>query len=141
MELEQSSDPGPIDASVLNGLLKEGPRKKVLFLLSRSGKDGASFKEIAQGTGIPPTTLAYHLKVLSSSSLIKRGLKERTGRRDYSAYALTDSGLALIELIASLMGLGAPQKGPEFGPLEMPGLLVTYMTIGPRCLVIPGLGR
>ncbi len=141
MEHELSSSPGPIDPSELSEVLKDGPRKKVVSLLSHAGNDGASFKEIVQETGLRPTTLAYHLKVLLAASLIKRGLKERTGRRDYSEYSLTERGSMMLRVIASMMERGADQKGPGSGPTELPGVLVTYMTIGPRCMVVTGWRR
>lgn len=136
MELIGSSSLFSIEPSALNEVLKDGPRKKVLSFISLVGNVGASFKEIAQGTGISPSTLAYHLKVLLGSSLIKKGLKDRTGRRDYSVYTLTDSGSKVVKVLGSLMDRGVAEKGPLTVPVRMPELFVTYMTIGPRCIVV-----
>lgn len=125
-----------IDRSTLTTLLKDGPRKKVLSVLSEVNGEGVSFKELSSRTEVPPTTLAYHLKVLTGLSLVRKGLKERADRRDYSSYTLTDQGSKALTLFASLVEQGPVQKEPLNDQERLPELLVTYMTIGPRCMVL-----
>jgi len=75
----------------------EGRRRIALELLHESGPP-LSFKELVSGTGIRPTVLAYHLGLLSREGLISRSLCERHGRRDYTAYSLTEEGRSLLSL-------------------------------------------
>ncbi|NDW46613.1 helix-turn-helix transcriptional regulator [Ruegeria sp. PrR005] len=52
-------------------------RLKVLRVLIRAGQPGLSVGEIQERTGIPASTLAHHLKALTSGGVIEQ---ERIGR-------------------------------------------------------------
>ena len=53
------------------------PRLEVLLALVRSGPEGLSVGDIQDRLGIPPSTLAHHLRFLAASGLIDQ---ERHGR-------------------------------------------------------------
>jgi len=52
-------------------------RLQVLNVLIRAGEDGLSVGDIQQRTGIPPSTLAHHLKFLAAGGVVEQ---ERIGR-------------------------------------------------------------
>lgn len=52
-------------------------RLKVLKCLIRAGEGGLTVGEIRDRTGIPPSTLAHHLKFLAAGGLVEQ---ERAGR-------------------------------------------------------------
>ena len=52
-------------------------RLEVLLALVRAGPDGLTVGDIQDNVGIPPSTLAHHLRILSVSGLIEQ---ERAGR-------------------------------------------------------------
>jgi DNA-binding transcriptional ArsR family regulator len=62
-------------------------RLRVLRVLIRAGHDGLSVQEIGARTGVPPSTLAHHLKFLTGAGLLtqtREGRTQRT-RADYDA--------------------------------------------------------
>lgn len=52
-------------------------RLAVLQILVRAGKDGLPVGTIQERSGIPPSTLAHHLKFLAAAGLVEQ---ERQGR-------------------------------------------------------------
>ncbi|MEM1286608.1 MAG: ArsR/SmtB family transcription factor [Cohaesibacteraceae bacterium] len=52
-------------------------RLAVLQILVRAGKDGLPVGSIQERSGIPPSTLAHHLKFLAAAGLVSQ---ERQGR-------------------------------------------------------------
>ena len=53
-------------------------RLEVLQSLVRAGHDGLAVGEIQQRTGIPASTLAHHLKILSAAGLVDQEKHGRT---------------------------------------------------------------
>ena len=69
----------------------KGKRRTVLEYIIES-ESGKTFKEIASGLEIKPTTLAYHLKILVDRKLLEKRFRSMDGRRDYSLYNVTEKG-------------------------------------------------
>ena len=62
-------------------------RLRVLRVLIRAGQDGLTVQEIGARTGVPPSTLAHHLKFLTGAGLLtqtREGRAQRT-RADFDA--------------------------------------------------------
>jgi DNA-binding transcriptional ArsR family regulator len=136
MEYEKASSSSVPDPDTLADVLADGPRKRVLTLLSIGGKGGMSFKELAKNGGLPPTTLAYHLKVLTRLSLVEKGVRYRAGRRDYSVYTLSTKGVEALSMVSSFLE-GSKLNGEAGGPImRLPRISVTYAQVGPRCLTV-----
>lgn len=53
-------------------------RLEVLRALIRAGEEGLTIGDVRERTGIPPSTLAHHLKFLSGAGLVSQ---EKDGRR------------------------------------------------------------
>lgn len=54
------------------------PRLKVLTALVRAGPGGLAVGDIQDKVGLPPSTLAHHLKFLASAGLIEQQRRGRT---------------------------------------------------------------
>ena len=66
----------PIAAQGFSAIGSES-RLEVLQVLVRAGNNGLAVGDIQQRTGIPASTLAHHLKFLSSADLV---LQDKQGR-------------------------------------------------------------
>jgi len=53
------------------------PRLSVLVALVKAGREGLTVGEIRERIGMPPSTMAHHLRILESGKLIRQ---ERRGR-------------------------------------------------------------
>ena len=53
------------------------PRLSVLVALVKAGREGLTVGEIRERIGMPPSTLAHHLRILESGKLIRQ---EKRGR-------------------------------------------------------------
>ena len=53
------------------------PRLSVLVALVNAGREGLTVGEIMERIGMPPSTMAHHLRILESGKLIRQ---ERRGR-------------------------------------------------------------
>ena len=53
------------------------PRLRVLKALVRAGEAGLTVGEIQERTGLPPSTLAHHLRALSDGGVVEQ---EKAGR-------------------------------------------------------------
>jgi len=124
-------------------ILKDTIRKNILAILFTEEEDGITFKDLSQKLKIPPTRLAYHLKVMSRRGLIFRSFIAREGRRDFSCYHLTEIGQRAAELSGSLI----PQftrspEGSDQGNVveygyEGPARIQIFTSrTGPRCIVL-----
>ncbi|MFO8051354.1 MAG: helix-turn-helix domain-containing protein [Thermoplasmatota archaeon] len=78
-------------------ILKDEKRRRILEVL-RERTGGASFKEIEEISRIPPTTIAYHLKVMKRAGMVKKEFRNLSERRDYSFYTLSDKGTSAFEI-------------------------------------------
>ena len=61
------------------------PRMGVLLALVQAGEGGLLFRDVAERTGIPASTLSHHLRFLAAAGLItqeRRG-RETINRPDY----------------------------------------------------------
>lgn len=72
-------------------------RLHVLKALVRAGEAGLTVGEVQDRTGIPPSTLAHHLKFLAAGGLITQ---ERVGRTTFNR-AMFDHLEALASFILS----------------------------------------
>lgn len=86
-----------------------GPRLAVLLALVRAGPGGLTVGDIQEKVGLPPSTLAHHLKFLASGGLVEQ---ERRGRAviNRAAYDRIEAlaGFLLRECCAD-----APTSGRE----------------------------
>ena len=53
------------------------PRLNVLIVLVKAGSEGLTVGEVRERIGMPPSTLAHHLRILESEELIRQ---EKRGR-------------------------------------------------------------
>ncbi|MBN1539196.1 MAG: winged helix-turn-helix transcriptional regulator [Candidatus Thermoplasmatota archaeon] len=72
--------------------MKDKIRMGIMDILYENGGDGTSFKDLARRTGIGPTKLAYHLKIICGKGLAEKRYRNEDGRRDYSFYHITSLG-------------------------------------------------
>lgn len=84
-------------ASIARSLAALGheTRLAVYRLLVRAGRDGLNVGEIGEHLGMPPSTLAHHLRALVDAGLVvqeRRG-REVVNRADYDAMQRTVSFL------------------------------------------------
>jgi DNA-binding transcriptional ArsR family regulator len=76
-------------------LTKDETRLNILSILKESGETGKSFSEIVRITGSKPTKLAYHLKLLVKSGLIRKGFPEEMKGREHTCYRICRKGLGI----------------------------------------------
>lgn len=67
-----------VRASQMFSAMGSESRLTVLQVLVRAGREGLAVGDIQQRTGIPGSTLAHHLKFLSSAELIMQNKQGRT---------------------------------------------------------------
>lgn len=112
-------------------MLKEDKRRDILSFLIQS-EDGATFKEISESTGIPPTGLAYHLKILDDHGFIIKEYRKLSGRRDYSFYGISDLGRKVLG-ISGLMFRN--EMTEETDIIDQPDVVSVYsLRHGPRSI-------
>ena len=115
--------------------MKENIRRRILEIIFSVGEEGVSFKSIVNRGNIPPTTAAYHLKILVKAGLVEKEFQNIEGRRDYSFYHLTTLGDRAFFIMNEIYS----NLGPS-GDLEddrtLPGIQIIPLRIGPRCISI-----
>ncbi len=115
--------------------MKEDIRRKIFQLIFSSDDEGISFKSIVNEGNIPPTTAAYHLKILSRSGIIEKNYNNLDGRRDYSFYNTTPMGdrayFMVHEIYKELNSRNNIDK-----ELELPDIQIIPLRYGPRCISI-----
>lgn len=115
--------------------MKENIRRRIMEIIFTGGDEGISFKNIVDRGNIPPTTAAYHLKILTKADLVEKKFRNIEGRRDYSFYHLTKLGDRAFFIMNEIYGnLGS--AGSLENDLVSPDILIIPMRIGPRCVNI-----
>ena len=115
--------------------LKENIRRKILDIIFSAEVEGISFKSIVNKGHIPPTTVAYHLKVLVKAGLVENVFLNIDGRRDYSFYRSTTRGDRAFILMNEIYGSLGPSADQDEG-LSLPDIHIIPLRLGPRCLNI-----
>jgi DNA-binding transcriptional ArsR family regulator len=115
--------------------MKDNIRRKIMKMVFLSGEEGISFKEIVNESGISPTSVAYHLKKLERSGMVKKQFYNLEGRRDYSFYQLTRVGDRAFMMINDIHKDLCGMEDHEQGEI-LPDIQVIPMRIGPRCVGI-----
>jgi DNA-binding MarR family transcriptional regulator len=116
--------------------MKENIRRKILDVIFTAGDDGISFKSIVQEGRIPPTTAAYHLKVLMKAGLVAKVFRNVESRRDYSFYHITRKGDRAFFIINEIFESTDLENGEEEYVPSLPDIQIIPLRIGPRCLMI-----
>ena len=117
--------------------MKRGPRIIILKTLESSPKGGYTFKEIVSILRLNPSSLAYHLKLLTDSGMLAKEFRFVEDRRDYSFYRLTENGRSFL-LFLSGFKERRPSDGDE-GFHEHPeysSLIIVQFKDGPRGIVM-----
>jgi DNA-binding transcriptional ArsR family regulator len=115
--------------------MREVIRRKIFEMIFMVGDEGISFKNIVIQGNIPPTTAAYHLKVLNDGSLIEKRFVNKDDRRDYSFYFVTDLGERAYFIIKELYrGLNEAEEDLDEG--KLPNIQVVPLRYGPRCISV-----
>ncbi|MEA3559301.1 MAG: winged helix-turn-helix domain-containing protein [Candidatus Thermoplasmatota archaeon] len=117
--------------------MKDEKRRKILIAL-KSKKNGLSFKEIEIITGISPTALAYHLKIMKGKGIIEKEFRNLSGRRDYSFYSISKEGRK-IEAAAD-MTFRSGHIAVDLANEHPDRLLIIPSRLGPRCISITNTG-
>jgi len=117
--------------------LKDSTRRGILEMLYDAGPRGASFKMIKERLGIPPTSLAYHLKIMIKEGAVEKDFKNVEGRRDYSYYSLTGSAEKGYPRALSFLGSHIDERsGTEVEGAE---IRIIPLRLGPRVIKIEGI--
>ncbi|MGA1822004.1 MAG: ArsR/SmtB family transcription factor [Thermoplasmatota archaeon] len=90
--------------------MKDPKRKVILEKLYSGPSGGITFKKLRELTGIKPTTLAYHLKVLEENGLLSKSFRSVEGRRDYSYYTISDKGRDMIRISEKMADVGRKRR-------------------------------
>ena len=114
--------------------MKEDIRMKIFDIVFSSGEEGTSFKTIVEEGNIPPTTAAYHLKVLTRSKIVEKRFRNIDGRRDYSFYSCTNLGERAYFLINEIFK--DLDRDEENEGEELPDIMVIPLRYGPRCISV-----
>ncbi len=83
-------------AVIALGALAQESRLEVFRLLVRQGPDGIAAGELSEKLGVPPATMSFHLKELSSAGLI-------TSRRESRSIIYSADYAQMQELLGFLM--------------------------------------
>lgn len=109
--MEHRKSKGSIDKRLrLMHAMKDPKRKVILEKLHSGPSGGITFKKLRELTGIKPTTLAYHLKVLEENGLLSKSFRSVEGRRDYSYYTISDKGRDMIRISEEMADVGRKRK-------------------------------
>lgn len=118
--------------------MKEKMRMKIFEMVFSSGDNGISFKTIVKKGNIPPTTSAYHLKVLTNVGMIEKNFHNIDGRRDYSFYRSTPLGdrsyFMVNELYKNLRSEERIVEGTYLSDIR-----IIPLRYGPRCISVERL--
>ena len=115
--------------------MKENIRRKIFYLIFSKGEDGISFKSIVESGRIPPTTAAYHLKILSRSGIVEKRFNNLDGRRDYSFYYSTQMGDRAFFMINEIYKELNIKEYPN-EDMKLPDIQVIPLRYGPRCISV-----
>lgn len=115
--------------------MKENIRRKILEIIFSAGEEGISFKSVVNKGRIPPTTAAYHLKILTKGGLVEKRFLNIEGRRDYSFYHLTRTGDRAFYMMNEIYSKLATGEDYESGA-SLPDIHIIPLRIGPRCVSI-----
>jgi DNA-binding MarR family transcriptional regulator len=115
--------------------LKDNIRRRITEVIFLAGDGGISFKTIVSRSGIPPTTAAYHLKIMVRIGIVEKSFFNIEGRRDYSFYQLTQIGTEAILMINDIYNKIVRPQDHDRGEM-LPEIQIIPMRIGPRCVGI-----
>jgi DNA-binding HxlR family transcriptional regulator len=95
-------------------------RSRSGFVVMREAYYGTRrFDDLAQRTGMSPSSLATRLRALVADGLLRRAAYHDPGARKRDEYVLTDKGVALLPVLVALHRWGSEHLTPSHPGVEL----------------------